>query len=204
MVLLILVPHVVLSSLHEARVRRWPLPTRIRDFLCDVLATTEVSVNARPKHATTEVGRSNRLAFVPPLAAIVGSSVFMVDSATAIGEHWRVPGAVIGMLVLATLTGIPNLIGAIRLASQGRSTAIVSETLNSNSLNVVFGLCLPAVIIATPSPSAIALMALVFLPGLTLLGLILTGRSGGLRRTGGVALLGFYAAFVVTVVELSR
>ena len=204
LVLPILVPYVVLSSLHEARVRRWPLPTRIRDLLCEAVATTELSVDARPGKNTNEGGLFDWLAFVPTLAAIVGSSVFMVESATALGDYWRAPGAVIGILVLATLTGIPNLISAIRLASHGRSTAVVSETLNSNSLNVVFGLCLPAVIIGTPSPNAIALVALVFLPGLTLLGLILTGRSGGLRRTGGVALLGLYAAFVVTVVELSR
>ena len=64
--------------------------------------------------------------------------------------------------------------------------------------------CVPAVIIATPSPNTIALLCLVFLPGLTLLGLILTGGSGRLRRTGGVALLGLYAAFVVAVVALGR
>jgi len=46
-----------------------------------------------------------------------------------------------GMLVLANLTGISNLVAAISLARRGKGSAVMSEALNSNALNLVFGLC---------------------------------------------------------------
>ena len=43
----------------------------------------------------------------------------MVRSAIVLGAHWKITGPVIGTLILATLTGIPNVVTAIRLALRG-------------------------------------------------------------------------------------
>ncbi|MFZ2064648.1 MAG: hypothetical protein WAV27_01560 [Xanthobacteraceae bacterium] len=76
---------------------------------------------------------------LPLLGMVVITSVGMVRSATTLGERWGVSKVAIGALVLATLTGIPNVVAALRLAAHGRGAAVVSETFNSNSLNLIAG-----------------------------------------------------------------
>jgi cation:H+ antiporter len=141
----VFVPYVVLSSFGESRLRRCPLPGSLREHLCRAVADVERDERPaeEPKRATTV----DVIGIVPALAAVVIGSIVVVSSATALGMRWHVPHTILGMLVLAALTGIPNLVGAMQLARRGRGTAVVSETLNSNSLNVIFGLCLPAALL---------------------------------------------------------
>jgi hypothetical protein len=51
-----------------------------------------------------------------------------------------------------SMTSLPNAVAAVHLARGGRGAATLSEALNSNSLNVLAGLFIPAVIIASPGP----------------------------------------------------
>lgn len=198
---LVLAPYVWLSSMHESQLQRAPLPRAIRALLSKILAEVEQDSNLGE---TPKQGRLlDFLSVIPTLTAIVGGSFVMVSSAIAIGDRWRVPGAVLGTLVLATLTGIPNFIAAVHLARRGRGTAVMSEALNSNSFNVIFGLGLPAALIGLTAPSRIGLLTVIWLPAVTLLALFLTGRPGGLRRRGGAALVLSYLAFVLTIISMS-
>jgi hypothetical protein len=61
-----------------------------------------------------------------------------------------VPGVITGAIVLAAVTSLPNAVAAIFLARRGRAAATLSEALNSNTLNVLAGLLIPAVIITSP------------------------------------------------------
>ncbi len=45
---------------------------------------------------------------------------------------WGLNTTIVGMLILAALTGVPNVITSIKLALDGRGTAVMSEALNSN------------------------------------------------------------------------
>ncbi|HEY5372730.1 MAG TPA: hypothetical protein VIK01_03550 [Polyangiaceae bacterium] len=81
------------------------------------------------------------LAPIPAPFAVIAGSTMMVERAMTIGDRWHLPGVVLGMLVLANLTGISNLVAAISLARRGKGSAVMSEALNSNALNLVFGLC---------------------------------------------------------------
>ena len=54
------------------------------------------------------------------------------------------PETLVGVLVLAVLTGLPNAWTGVRFGLQHRGSALMSETLNSNSINVVAGIALPA------------------------------------------------------------
>ena len=77
-------------------------------------------------------------------AAIVLASVGMVYSAIELASHWGLRSNVVGMVVVAGLTGIPNVIAAVRLALHQRGAAVVSEALNSNTLNLFARVCLLA------------------------------------------------------------
>jgi hypothetical protein len=52
---------------------------------------------------------------------VIGASVGMVHAAVEIGHHFSISGAVMGTLVLAGLTSIPNAVAAIRLARHHRA-----------------------------------------------------------------------------------
>ena len=65
-------------------------------------------------------------------------------AATALGSRYAVPDIVTGGLVLAVVTSLPNAVSAIYLAMRGRGAAVLSTALNSNAINVVAGLLIPA------------------------------------------------------------
>jgi cation:H+ antiporter len=131
----------------------------------------------------------------PMLAVIVGGSIEMVQSALFLGKAWHVPSAVVGALVLAALTGLPNVYAALRLARQGRGGAVVSETLNSNTLNLLIGIAVPAVVFSLGGGSRASVTEAAWLLGLTLAALLLLWR-GALSRWGGAIIIALYLIFV--------
>ena len=84
---------------------------------------------------------------LPAVAVIIAGSVGMVYSAVLVAGRWGVPRPLVGLLLLATLTSLPNAYTAIRLGLAGRGAALVSEALNSNTINLAFGILVPAVVI---------------------------------------------------------
>ena len=85
-----------------------------------------------------------RLAAAAALIAVVGASTVMEVAATAVGRRYGVADIVTGGLVLAVVTSLPNAVSAVYLARRGRGAAVLSTALNSNAINVVAGLLIPA------------------------------------------------------------
>jgi len=54
---------------------------------------------------------------------------------------------VVGTVAVASITGIPNLYAAVRLALRGDGATVVSEAFNGNTLSLVAGLGLPVVVL---------------------------------------------------------
>ncbi len=134
---------------------------------------------------------------MPTLVAVVAGSVVMVRMALILGGRWGVPLTITGTLALASLTGLPNLIAAVRLALRHRGSAVVSETLNSNSLNLIAGVFAPALLLGLAPLSEAGRFAFGWLIGMTVVALALTSVRGGLHRAGGFVIIALYAAFVV-------
>jgi cation:H+ antiporter len=137
------------------------------------------------------------LMLLPALAIIILGSIGMVDAALRLADRWSVPDVIVGVVVLAILTSLPNAFTAARLALQGRGSALVSETLNSNTVNLVFGVSIPALFIAIGSTSALAGFDLGWLLLMSGVVLALLARPRGVGRSAGVAILLLYAVFVV-------
>ena len=85
---------------------------------------------------------------------IVAGSAGMVQSALALGDRWHVSSAVLGTLVLAPLTSIPNAITGIRLGIARRGAALVGETFNSNTINLGAGVIVPALFVSLSALSS--------------------------------------------------
>jgi len=123
----------------------------------------------------------------------------MEQAATTLGTRLAVPDAITGAIVLAAVTSLPNTVAAIYLARRGRAAATLSEAMNSNTLNIVTGLLIPAIIIGG-SGLGTGLRAAAWYAALTLgvVALALAGR--GVTRRTGLLIVYAYAVFVITVV----
>jgi cation:H+ antiporter len=190
LVLLVLAPYVTVSALHQHARSRLPGPLRE--------AVLEEQRDARRDEFAAPAGATDALAVVPALAAVVGGAYGMVAAAQSLGDRWDVSDLILGALVLAALTSIPNLIAAVRLARHGRGAACVSESLNSNNANILAGLCLPAVILGLGSASGVEIFAACWMVGLTFVAVGL-GFGGGLTRREGGAIVALYFVFAVVV-----
>lgn len=126
---------------------------------------------------------------------IIAGSAGMVQTALALGKHWHISQAVLGVLILAPLTSVPNAITAMRLALAGRSAALVGEAFNSNTINLFAGVIVPALVVTLTAGSAIAHLQLAWLVGMTFVSLLLLSRRGGFRRPEAIVVIGLYLAF---------
>lgn len=140
------------------------------------------------------------LDIVPALVSIVLGSIGMVDMATSLGQHWGLASAISGILILAVLTGIPNIVTAVQLARRGRGSAVLSEALNSNTLNLVIGASLPALIFGAGTLTPRVHYAIWTLVGMTLLALGIAFFHKGLGRKGGAFLMVLYLGFVAFMI----
>jgi cation:H+ antiporter len=189
--LAVLVPYVVVSSLHERTRERLPAPLR--------RAVSEEQRDARRDEYAGPGGRYDALIVVPALAGVVGGATAMVYAAQRLGDRWDISDVIVGTIVLAALTGIPNVLAAVRLALHGRGAACVSESLNSNNANIVIGLCMPALILGIGSASGLGRFSAAARVAMTAVATVLAYGGGGLTRREGATIIALYAVFVVIV-----
>jgi cation:H+ antiporter len=171
-------PYLIVLGWGTRRIERFVRPRAMRRFLSRAVAEEERE--SRQPEMPPQAGRFEALAIVPSLAAIVLASVGLVDAARTLGGRWQIPDVVLGAVVLAALTGVPNLLAAVRLARRRRGSAVLTETLNSNSIIVLAGLCLPALIVGPSGVGSTVGLEAAWLIGLTIAAVALTvGRCLG-------------------------
>jgi cation:H+ antiporter len=193
----VFVPYVLLLSLRPAGIRRLVATAPSAGFLA--VAIREEEVDMRTGDRPPRVSRRDPIALAASLAAIVLGSIGMVQSATDLGERWGTSDVVIGTLVLAALTSLPNLLTAVRLAVRGRGAATVSEAFNSNSLNVIFGIAIPALVLSLGAAGGLVTFSIWWLLGMTALAVLFAYVGHGVRRIEGGVVILLYVAFAVVV-----
>ena len=192
-VLAIFLPYLVLSAVRPRRFARFPA---LRQALAEEQEDADRAERVRPATALDALG------VVPSLTAVVLGSVGMVAAAQTLGGRWGVSDLVIGTLVLAALTGIPNVIAAIRLALHGRGAAVVSESLNSNNANVAVGLCVPALILGIGDSSGLEQLGGWWMLAMTAVVVVALGTRSRLTRAEGYAIIALYVAYAVLIATL--
>ena len=190
----VLVPYVLLLIRGPALLRRLPVANQVLDRVAGVFSYRQ-PVDRR---AVTRATRPHHLVALAVLdvALIVAGSTGMVQAALALGDRWRISGAVLGVLILAPLTSIPNALTAVRLGLSRRGSALVGETFNSNTINLVAGVTVPALFVGVGSVSGLGRFDVAWLVAMTTVSLFLLARRGGMRRAGAAALISLYAMFV--------
>ena len=133
------------------------------------------------------------------LIMVVGASTTMEVTATALGRRYAVADIITGGLVLAVVTSLPNAVTALYLARRGRGAAVLSTALNSNAINVIAGLLIPASLAGLGPRSGQNTLVAAWYAGLTVLALALAYRGRGLDRMSGAAIIAGYLAFVTAL-----
>ncbi len=189
-----LVPYLIVLGAGRARLARIPLARRWEAWLAAAVSEEEAELEEviHPAH-----GRGKDVALAGAmLVVVVAASVAMEQAATRLGTHFSIPPIIIGGVVLAAVTSLPNSVAAVYLAARGRGAAMLSTTLNSNALNVTAGLLVPATITGLGAPSGQAdLIALWYLV-LTLIALAFAYRDSGMTRVTGALIIGAYLVFL--------
>ncbi len=145
-------------------------------------------------HPARGGARDGVLAAIATLV-VVGASIAMERTASELGARHAVPGIVIGGLLLAAVTSLPNAVAAVYLAARGRGAAVLSTALNSNALNIVAGLLLPGAIVGLGAPSGQTTFVAACYLGLTAFALASAYLDRGLRRIPGALIVAAYLAF---------
>jgi cation:H+ antiporter len=123
-------------SLARLRVPR-PWITWLRSAVAEEEAELELALRPAPARWPDVVVAAGSL------VVVVAASVTMERSAAALGNRFVIPEIVVGGLVLAVVTSLPNAVAAVYLAARGRGAATLSTALNSNTINVAIGLARP-------------------------------------------------------------
>lgn len=159
-----------------------------------------------PRERAVDVLRESRrlvLVLAAALVLIVGGSIGAVRAATDLGQAWSIPPYLVGVLVLAVLTSLPNAWTGVRFGLARRGSALMSETLNSNSINVVAGLALPAALGSIAAFSRLDKFNLAWLLAMTVVAVVLFGRRSGGGRIAGATLIALYVIFVAVQLAVS-
>lgn len=191
-------PYLALLGLGPRGLARLRLGPRWEHWLAAAVTEEEAELEVAIRPAR---GRPADVATaVAALAVVVAASVVMERAASVLGGRFHIPEIVVGGLVLAVVTSLPNAVAAVYLASRGRGAATLSTTLNSNALNVLAGLFLPGLLAGLGTPAGPAILAAAWYLGLTVVTLGLAYLGRGLRRPAGAVIIGGYVLFAVAVV----
>lgn len=154
-----------------------------------------------PRTDTTTAADHSRLwqpalLILPAVALIVVGALGMVHTALTLAGRWHVAPSLVGVSVLAVLTSVPNAFTAVRLGLAGRGSALVSETFSSNTINLVGGVIIPALVVGLSARSSLDEFDMAWVLAMTLLTTGMLARRGGLRRGGAVLLVVLYLVFI--------
>jgi len=137
------------------------------------------------------------------LVIVAAASVTMERAAAALGNRFAIPEIVVGGLVLAAVTSLPNAVAAVYLAARGRGAATLSTALNSNTINVAIGLLVPAALVGLGPPSGQTILAAAWYIGLTAAVLGFAYRDRGIWRVTGILIIAVYVVFAASVLALA-
>jgi cation:H+ antiporter len=189
--IVLLVPYVAVVALAEGRV----LSVRSRLALRRTLGERH---RARPPHG--HALWAPLLTIPPAVGIIVLGSIGMVHAAIHLGHAAGLSDVLVGTLVLATVTSLPNAYTGVRLGIKGRGSALVSETMNSNTINLVGGLVIPALFVTFASGSLERTDAVWLLVATAVAIALLAPRAGIRRRSAGLLVASWIGFAVVQAV----
>ena len=154
------------------------------------------------EHLTHDFVTHHQIALMAiDLALIVAGSLGMVQAALTLGDKWGIAPGVVGALILGPLTSLPNALTGVRLGRARRGAALVTETLNSNTINLVAGVALPSLFVTLTAKSGKDQLDLALLAVAMVATVALLAPRKGMGRAGAAVIVTLYAAFVAVTLS---
>jgi cation:H+ antiporter len=197
----VLIPYLVVSAVSPERLGNLGLPGAWTRWLAGAVADEEQELE--PAIHPSRARAPDVIVALLATALVIGASIAMEQTASTLGARHHVAEIVIGALILAGVTSLPNAVAALYLAARGRGAATLSIALNSNALNVTAGLLLPGVLVGLGRPSGQATLVAAWYLGLTAATLAGAYLGRGLRRPHGVLIICGYVGFAAAVLITS-
>ena len=189
-----LIPYAAVSTISPASLGRWRLPLGFGPRLAQAVRDEEAELAAAVHPGSG--GRGDVTVAIVAVGVVVGASVILEHVVTTLGSHYDLPQIVTGGVILAAVTSLPNAVSAIYLGRRGRGSAVLSLSLNSNALNVVFGLLIPAVFVGIVRYGGSGILVTTWYGAMTVIALLLAYSGRGLGRRSGVVIICCYLALV--------
>jgi cation:H+ antiporter len=196
--LAVFVPYVLVLGMSGERIERLPLARSWTGWLR--AAITEEEQELEPAIHPQPGTRRDALLVGVTILIVVGASIAMERSGSRLGARHGVPEIVIGGIVLAAVTSLPNAVAGVYLALRGRASAVLSTALNSNAINVLAGLLIPTTFVGIGAASAQTTFVASAALAMTLLALGFAYSRRGLARAEGLALVVAYLAFAAVLI----
>jgi cation:H+ antiporter len=197
----VLIPYLLISGIRPERLRELGLPCAWANWLSQAIA--EEDQELEPAIHPSRARAVDVIVALVATAVVVGASTAMELTASKLGSRQHVPEIVIGALILAGVTSLPNAVAALYLSARGRGAATLSIALNSNALNVTAGLLLPGLLVGLGAPSGQATLVAAWYLALTVVTVGCAYRARGLRRSHGALIICGYLGFVAAVLLTS-
>lgn len=135
------------------------------------------------------------------LLVVIAASVIVEHLGEQFGRREQIPAALVGTILLAAVTGIPNAVAAWYLVRRRRGRAALATAVNSNVINVLAGLLLPATILGIPGRSTPDALAAAAYLALSVLFLGVFALAGRLTRSAGAIICGVYLLALLSMVR---
>lgn len=143
------------------------------------------------------------LSFVVSILAIAALSWLLVQQVVVLADALHINPTFLALTVLAAGTSVPDLVGSIVVAKQGRGDMAVSNAVGSNIFDVLFCLGLPWIVALALHPGSIAvstanLNSSIFLLLATVVAtlFLLVLRNWRIGHRSGLLLIAMYIAYV--------
>jgi len=171
-------------------------------FLIFVYYTFVVSTHSHETHDGHEVKEMSKLkSSLFMLLGMVGlyfGGEFIVTSATHLASNWGLSEVVIGILVVALGTSLPELATSVVASFKGNADMAIGNIVGSNIFNVFLVLGMSATISPIQfNPSINLDLGVAFLSTLLLFIFVFTGKGRKVDRVEGSIFLLLYIAYVV-------
>jgi cation:H+ antiporter len=200
-VLAVLGPYLAILGMRHERLAALRLPMGWSSWL--VTAVSEEEMELEVAIHPDRGGARDALIAAATVVVVVGASIAMERTGSELGMHHAVPPIVIGALVLAAVTSLPNAVAAVYLAKRGRGAAVLSTALNSNTFNILAGLLIPTTIFGLGTPSTETTFVAASYMAMTALALTCAYAGRGLRRGTGALIVAVYLVFAGVLLAIA-
>lgn len=154
-------------------------------------------------HARHLERRDDWILIIAGITGLALGGQLTIDNGSELAASMGVPPEIVGMLVVAIGTSLPELITSIFAAMRGEADLCVGNVIGSNIFNAMFVLPVSALIhpLAVPAGGSIDIFASLVL-SIALIPIFIAGKTIMSRQIGGIFIIA-YAAYLLTRYYLS-